>query len=110
MSRYDKIIVKKEFNTISLHGRPEAVQMIIGATGSILIGVINPIQSIFFARIFNSYTLPANEVMDELRPWLLVYIGLAAGMLIAYSVQGYFFGFAGQQLVFRCRYTKAPQA
>lgn len=84
--------------------RPEIKHLIFGALGSIAIGVINPVQSIFFSRIFASYSLSANEVMDNLRPWLLVYVGLAVGMQIAYTVQGYFFGVAGQKLVYRCRY------
>lgn len=83
--------------------RPEVKHLCLGALGSIVIGVINPVQSIFCAKIFSAYALPKDEVMDELRPWLIVYIGLAVGMLIAYSLQGYFFGYAGQKLVFRCR-------
>lgn len=79
-------------------------QLILGALGSIVIGVINPLQAIFFARIFVSYFLPTNQVMDELRPWLITYVGLAVGMLVAYILQGYFFGYAGQQLVYRCRF------
>lgn len=69
-----------------------------------MIGIINPLQAIFFAEIFVSYFLPPDEVMDKLRPWLLVYVGLAVGMFIAYILQGYFFGYAGQHLVYRCRY------
>jgi ABC-type multidrug transport system fused ATPase/permease subunit len=84
--------------------RPEFRQLVIGAMASAVIGVINPLQSLFFAQIFTSYYLPSNEVMDHLRPYLLVYVGLAVVMQISYVIQGYFFGFAGQKLVYRCRY------
>ncbi len=65
--------------------------------------MINPLQAIFFAKIFQSYYLPQEDVMDNLRPWLLTYVGLAVAMLLAYCVQGYFFGYAGQKLVYSCR-------
>lgn len=80
------------------------LQLILGAVGSAAIGVINPLQSLFFTKIFIAYYLPANQVIDQLKPYLLVYVGLAVAMQIAYTVQGYYFGYAGQKLVYRVRF------
>ncbi|KAK1756016.1 P-loop containing nucleoside triphosphate hydrolase protein [Echria macrotheca] len=82
--------------------------MVLGLVFSIICGLGNPTQAVFFAKIISALSVPVNpQTAPQIRAdgsfWSLMYLMLAWVLFIAFSVQGILFAKCSERLVHRVR-------
>lgn len=80
--------------------------MLLGFVTAAFCGIGNPVQSVFFAKEVVSLALPLSEtatILSDSRFWSLMYVVLAAVVLVAYCVQGLAFAICSARLIRRVR-------
>ncbi|OWM80541.1 hypothetical protein CDL15_Pgr019821 [Punica granatum] len=69
-----------------------------------ILGLIFPVFGLLIGLAIQSFYKPPNELIEDSEVWALIFFGLGIITLVAYPVQGYFFGSAGGRIIQRIRY------
>ncbi|KAK3357131.1 P-loop containing nucleoside triphosphate hydrolase protein [Lasiosphaeria hispida] len=82
--------------------------MVIGFFFSIICGLGNPVQAVFFAKLISALSVPVTDatiptIQSEASFWSLMYLMLAIVMFISFATQGVIFAKCSERLVHRVR-------
>lgn len=93
---------------IGSFNKQEKMLMLVALVFSIICGLGNPVQAVFFAKLITALSVPINAVTiphirSEASFWSLMYLMLAIVEFIAFSVQGVIFAKCSERLVHRVR-------
>ncbi|KAK3379796.1 P-loop containing nucleoside triphosphate hydrolase protein [Lasiosphaeria ovina] len=93
---------------IASFNKEEWKLMSIALIFSIICGLGNPTQAVFFAKLISSLGVPINDqtipqIQSDASFWSLMYLMLAIVMFIAFATQGIIFAKCSERLVHRVR-------
>jgi ATP-binding cassette subfamily B (MDR/TAP) protein 1 len=62
--------------------------LLVGVIGSVMGGVVFPVQAILFSRIVTVFALPMDQIKEKGNFWALMFLFLSIGTLFAYASNG----------------------
>ncbi|RHZ85023.1 hypothetical protein Glove_73g31 [Diversispora epigaea] len=83
--------------------RPEIPMIIIGLLAAIVCGSVYPVFAIIFSHILQSFAKPPDQLKHDAIFWSLMFLVIAVASLIGQTVQGFAFGYSGENLTERIR-------
>jgi len=93
---------------IASFNKEEWKTMLVGLVFSILCGLGNPTQAVFFAKLISVMSVPVNDltiptIQSETSFWCLMYLMLAFVQFISFTGNGILFGKCSERLIHRVR-------
>lgn len=83
--------------------KPEIPFLLIGATLSIINGIVLPVFALLLASAINAFYEPAEKLRRDTSFWALMFVCLGTLSFLTLSTRSYFFNVAGWKLVNRIR-------